>query len=362
MKHKYKLLIVCAVSLVLLLCSVVGVSAESVDSSNYMLNYYIADPTGGATHVNISNGATSVHEDIWDTQQHSWDFTHRLTFVDTDLGMLFQKGRNYTFTVNNLYYEVCFWDETRASDDKFVRYITPSIIPTFNSAKTYIVYVDNSIDAITAEYIYNPRTGGYSITSSFKPELDVQRIVFTFNLETYVGFNFTTLQTRVRIGSLWQAPYQLDISVQSEEAEILGEINNSVQEGTDEITNGWTPNPETPDNADDVGELGSIEEQLQSGSEEGINAGMDMITGLGDSLAGFQKGFIFLIDLFDEFTGTVPWLSSVITIGLSLGIVAFLLNIVGSVASKISRDERRAEADKRRAEADARREKRQYSR
>ncbi len=371
MKRRYKVLIVCGAFLVLLLCSVVGVSAESVDSSTYKVNVYSYEKYSGSYgQVNIKNGESvsgSGFKTFLNGLRESCEFRHRLTFVDSTGSPIFKAGRKYNFTADNFYYAYTFNQENgnKGSWD------TPE---TLRIIEVRVNYTDGSVGNITNSSVIsvNKVNQTYSVSASFVPQKDVSNIIFYVGNDGNPIFDFdlngsdlnNLITSESFFGNRPESDHslKLDISVQSEEAGLLVDINNSVQEGTDQITNGWTPNPEKPAGSDSVGELGSIEEQLQSGSEDGINAGMSMITGLGSSLAGFQKGFIFLIDLFDELTGGIPWISSVLTIGLALGIVAFLLNIVGSVASKISRDERRAEADKRRAEADARREKRQYTR
>lgn len=63
-----------------------------------------------------------------------------------------------------------------------------------------------------------------------------------------------------------------------------------------------------------------------------------------------------MIKISDELF-SIQWLSGIVGIGLALGVVAFLLNIVGSVASKISRDQRQAERDQRYAERETSRSK-----
>lgn len=114
-------------------------------------------------------------------------------------------------------------------------------------------------------------------------------------------------------------------------------ITGEIQDSTDQILHGWDPNPEVPPGSESVGELGSVEQQLQDSSQEGIDAGLSMISGLGQTITRFNSGLMFFVS-FSNRIMQIEWLSSLLTIGLAIGIVAFLLNISGSIFSKISRE------------------------
>lgn len=335
----------------LLSCSLfsVGVSAESV--SDYIIEYKVYDhsilPSGGYKGQVLGQDIVSHGENsIKSTTNalgnfvinNNTQYMIQLAVFKSDYSTMFRKDDTATITLD--YLVSYFTLGTTRNDLKKLDILNYRFLYTDG---TYSSWNDLSS---AFNYVADSNTHNYSL--KFTAEKDIRSVIFRewYKPKNQWGYN-GTYQNDVTLG-FGSFNWSITSVTESKESELLGDINNSIQEGTDQITNGWQPNPETPDNADDVGELGSIEEQLQSGSEEGINAGMDMITGLGNSLTGFQKGFVFLIDLFDELTGEIKWISSVLTIGLALGIVAFLLNIVGSVASKISRNERRAEADTRR--------------
>ena len=117
----------------------------------------------------------------------------------------------------------------------------------------------------------------------------------------------------------------------------VDEITGAISDSTDKITGGWTPAPDVPEGSESVGELDSIEQELQSSSEEGISAGLSMITSIPDTIFKFRSGLMFFISMSNEIM-QIEWLTTLLTIGLSIGIVAFLLNISGSIFSKVSRD------------------------
>lgn len=117
----------------------------------------------------------------------------------------------------------------------------------------------------------------------------------------------------------------------------VDEITGAISDSTDKITGGWTPSPDVPEGSESVGELDSIEQELQSSSEEGIEAGLSMITSIPDTIFKFRPGLMFFISMSNEIM-QIEWLTTLLTIGLSIGIVAFLLNISGSIFSKVSRD------------------------
>lgn len=117
----------------------------------------------------------------------------------------------------------------------------------------------------------------------------------------------------------------------------VDEITGAISDSTDKITGGWTPAPDVPEGSESVGELDSIEQELQSSSEEGISAGLSMITSIPDTIFKFRPGLMFFISMSNEIM-QIEWLTTLLTIGLSIGIVAFLLNISGSIFSKVSRD------------------------
>lgn len=336
MKRKYKLLIVAAVSVVLLLCSVVSVGAASFTET------YIRSATNitSISFVSIENSTVGLGRIV--ESGVSPEGTLSFNMQNTGADSLVQYVQIDIIPESGFLADLNFYEDFTIGFSIGQR---PGFSDSSSSFRSVAVYLYDSTGNSVYNYAFSP-----DVTAS-----DMQWTNVVFDSESMQGFCDIT---KIRVVINYQDWLDSLIGVAFRPYVVFTYTDRTA----DYITEGWTPNPETPDNAQDVSELGSIEEQLQSGSEEGINAGMDMITGLGSSLAGFQKGFVFLIDLFDELTGEIKWISSVLTIGLALGIVAFLLNIVGSVASKISRDERRAEADKRRAEADARREKRQHKR
>lgn len=135
--------------------------------------------------------------------------------------------------------------------------------------------------------------------------------------------------------------------------EILGGINKStnqitgaINDSTDKITNGWDPKPEKPQGSEKVDEMSDLEDQILAGSQEGVDLGNESLLGLNDFFATFADGFMFFIGIFNLLF-TNSWITRILQISLAIGLIAFVLNIVPSIGSKISSDERRAESDRR---------------
>ena len=373
MRKCYKCLIVIASCVVLLLCSVISVGALSWHSAQIDMGLYGSGPfymwaTPSYPAPN-NNGILDFGSVSSSTISFSYSSTSdRIYFSGTSNSSYKDICIQYSLTdpiviSSNYRYKFHTRFGTNASTGAadacrfYFGDINTGKFYYFTVALSSLAYRDTTLEV---EF------------DGFPDLTEVNTVFYCFQRTSTSGnpgfwINRTLKYDYVTTSSYYQEQSNITIgnSIQSGSNQITGEIQSStdeikgeIQSGTDQITDGWESNPVTPDGADDVGDLGDIEDQLHSGSEQGINAGMDMITGLGDSLTGFQKGFAFFMSFSDELLGKVTWISSVLTIVLALGIVAFLLNIVGSVASKISRDERRAEADKRRAERDAQREKR----
>lgn len=174
---------------------------------------------------------------------------------------------------------------------------------------------------------------------SFDIYLDKEQLArYTNNFEFYFDITFSdhyVPATAEPYLSLSDITYS---SLTAEEELIVdsgNQITASVEEATNTIIHGWTPDPEKPAGSESVDDMTDIEQEIMEGSQEGIDTGNNILSNVADYLENWEKGFIFVIGIFNLIFPNI-WINSLIQIGLALGLIAFILNIVPSIARKIS--------------------------
>ncbi len=347
MKRWYKILIICGASLVLLLCSVVGVSAKSIEVKNLNFNmsvhvvnswfgtpfnfeYSSLDETGEylqyTTTGNQGIPAGLTYAGVLET--------FKITSIDGEC--LIPKGGNTNVGLYNVYQNVGVNHPDGFYYSNYI-YLEHILICYMNGECDYV-------DITTAKF--NQEHGIYDLEFSFEPSGNVQYIEVKTQIDVQLKSALTSPLQITVYGGQPTEKVQLTVSQSSEEAGLLGEINNSIQDGTDQITgeiqestdqitNGWTPNPEKPAGSESVDDMTDIEQEIMDGSQEGIDSGNQVLSNFGGFLENWREGFIFVIGLFNILFANT-WINSLIQIGLALGLIAFILNIAPSIARKIS--------------------------
>lgn len=135
-----------------------------------------------------------------------------------------------------------------------------------------------------------------------------------------------------------------------------GEIAGSIQDSTDKITGGWNSDPQKPAGSDKVDELTGIENQLDQEISGGVQSGLDILQRFNIYVEKFEQPLLFIMGMFTDFF-EVSWLTDLVTVSLSLGVIVFLLNLAPSVASRMHRDDMSERSETRHAESRARFEK-----
>lgn len=184
---------------------------------------------------------------------------------------------------------------------------------------------------------------------------------FSVDGDEFDGYaiNLVELQwrTNVHLQALETRWFNFSIDkVSSEEAaanKITGEIlqsreevNKKIEESTDKITNGWSPDPVAPEGSESVDELTDIENQLDSGIQDSVSQGQSLISNIGSMIGDFSAGLIFILGLFN-LSFNVGWLTSLLQISLAIGIISFLLNFIPSASVRY---QNRRDAEQRRSE------------
>lgn len=217
----------------------VTANAESLDTETYKLNYYSFENNhfSGLGQADINVGDVSMtpisHTKTFGTGK-TYTFRQRLTFVDKAGSAMFKKGKQYTFTANNLYFELQIADID----------ITTAIHNLYN---VKLIYVDGSEEYVNDKKHFNYNTSNhlYSVSATFTPKQDVYKIVF------YVNTDFTSAELKskgvpldvkssllIYIGTGTDYALGLDVSVQSEESTLLGGIWDTLSGGFSSLVDG----------------------------------------------------------------------------------------------------------------------------
>lgn len=122
---------------------------------------------------------------------------------------------------------------------------------------------------------------------------------------------------------------------------------------TDQITNGWTPKPQKPAGSGTVDSTNELEEQIGENAQEGIDESNKLFNGFGGTLELLSSGLIFVTGVFNTMIDKMSFFESLAIIGLVLGIIGFILNLVPSIGSRLGRADRdRDRKEKERARAE----------
>lgn len=107
-------------------------------------------------------------------------------------------------------------------------------------------------------------------------------------------------------------------------------IINNQNENTDKILNGGSDNPhyEKPDSSA-AQQQDQLTQDIESSTSEGVESANNLFSSFNGLLGGgshIANGLMAVTAFMNEFLG-VPWLSGIITFGLTLGIFSFLLGM-----------------------------------
>lgn len=117
-------------------------------------------------------------------------------------------------------------------------------------------------------------------------------------------------------------------------------IEGAIEGSTHTIVNGWDPNPQKPSGSGTVESTNDLEHQISQNAQEGINESNRLFGSFGDTMSILTSGMIFVTGLFNTMLSKMQFLESLAIIGLVLGIIGFILNLVPSFGSRLGRDER----------------------
>ena len=200
------------------------VSADSIDTSSYKVNIYMNSPHSYGQ-LDILNGEASTKELSKNTTWKSTTvFTQSLTFADSQGTILFDKGKNYTFSAE------AFLFEFQHALSNGSGYPHQPIINNENLVLEYtrLVYSNGSIQNIQGgEIFYNRQNNTYGVRVSFNPNQDVTKINFRVSYSYDVNsvdsaLPGTSTMCYLMIGT--SHSMNLEINVQSEEAGFLSGI------------------------------------------------------------------------------------------------------------------------------------------
>lgn len=141
--------------------------------------------------------------------------------------------------------------------------------------------------------------------------------------------------------------------------QIYYRVVTASEASTDTLVNGWTPKPQKPSGSGTVESTNDLEHQISQNAQAGIDQSNSLFGSFGDTMSILTSGMIFVTGLFNTMLGKMQFLESLAIIGLVLGIIGFILNLVPSIGSRLSRSDRdRERKEKERVRAEKQREKR----
>lgn len=114
----------------------------------------------------------------------------------------------------------------------------------------------------------------------------------------------------------------------------LQEQSGKTNELLDKIVNGEVT-PEAPEGSGSVGDLDDVEGALKDDTSAGREEAEQIFNESWGLVVAHTAGFLFLSDVIERMIG-VGWMRGILTVSLSLGIFAFLVNIAITTGNKLS--------------------------
>ena len=135
-----------------------------------------------------------------------------------------------------------------------------------------------------------------------------------------ISYDFEKPKLTMSISSLYRLQEQTGKTNQ-----ILGNIEDTL--------NGEAK-PVAPENSESVGDLSDLEDSLTTDTEQGREEAEIVFNESSDIILSHIQGFFFLGMVVEWFMG-VGWLRGILTVSLSLGIFAFIVNIASNLGKSI---------------------------
>lgn len=324
MKRIYKILIAVCVMVSVLLCCCFSVGAKTYESqfigdSSKISYFRYTDINGVEYHVdNFQFSWTGSRFSTWFTSpgvSSNIDIYNVLIAMEPDEDFIYylDKQKYYTFVFRS---GVVGGSET--------------VVP-FSDIAVALKDSSGGLSVSTNSSLYTSGSDHKWYTVTFSPE-QLKKI----DNISLVQFQYVFDPPVVSNNTFFRFDFNSNVFI-TETYPAVDEITGAISDSTDKITGGWTPDPDVPEGSESIGELDSIEQELHSFSEAGMLTGLSIITNTLETISKFRPGLMFFISMSNEIM-QIEWLDTLLTIGLSIGIVAFLLNISGSIFSKVSRD------------------------
>ncbi len=116
-------------------------------------------------------------------------------------------------------------------------------------------------------------------------------------------------------------------------------LESTINNQTATITNGWDGKGTPPAGGSVAGDLTAAEDALMSSQSSGIQQSTELFSSIGTQLQQFTPAFLAVSSFMDDMF-SVPLFSLLITLSLSLGIIALLLNLAPAIKSSVEYNKR----------------------
>lgn len=193
-----------------------------------------------------------------------------------------------------------------------------------NYINLHLIFLDENYEVVYSEFIDQFNVTSYQVqSSSFKTQItDLRNITKAkyVGLNLMADFNYTA-------GNLYFSALDLRLSVRDADYMLQQDINDKLGVITDDK---YTP----PSGDEEIGDLNQTEEELLGSSEEGMNQAKFLFSNF--NLAQFGQSMLGVISIVNTFVDGMPWLSEIIIISLSIGILGFLFAISNTVIGRIN--------------------------
>lgn len=148
------------------------------------------------------------------------------------------------------------------------------------------------------------------------------------------------IQTDIIRGEIRDSTDQINQQIQDSTNQITGEI----EESTDKIINGYDSNPEAPQGSDIVDTSAEMEKELLESTTGPIASMGGILNNLDGYLTKFSPAIVFIGNIFNKFIADdattdfyiASWFRNLCYVGLTLGLVSFVLNLAPAIGRKIS--------------------------
>ena len=192
----------------------------------------------------------------------------------------------------------------------------------------------------------NNDVGNYSPAGDLVFDISVASVPEAYGMQAFYQFNNVSVSTSgtytftltdcfflASISSLYRQQAMF-----GETNELIDEVNKQLEENgqkLDDIING-SVTPEAPNGSDTLDDFMDAENELLDQTQDGFDQAVNIFNQAPGIIALYGSAFFFVSSVI-EIIATAGWIQGIVIISISLGLIAFIINMTATALNRLSK-------------------------